>query len=139
MKELQASELRLGSTYNSVKFNTPVKLELSDMVELYNKCNGSELTPDIISEMFEPIPLTEEWLLKCGFYEENSKDRLTIQAWSPGHPSQRFNIDFKDGEILLVSRYQGDTGNNLFMRNIKEVHQLQNLYFALTGKELTIK
>ncbi len=23
--------------------------------------------------------------------------------------------------------------------NIKHVHQLQNLYFALTGKELTIK
>jgi len=73
----------------------------------------------------EPIPLTEEWLLKFGFFENNSY----------------FNI----GEVLY---YIGEFGTYLdeqvwwneeiISTNIKYVHQLQNLYFALIGRELTI-
>ena len=87
-------------------------------------------------DSIEPIELTEEWLKRLCFYKERTGDRLTIEAWSPGHPSQRFNIDFKDGKILLISRYQGDS-DSLTMSHIQYVHQLQNLFHALTGEELT--
>lgn len=70
-----------------------------------------------------PIPLTEEWLIKFGF----------------------------EGNIIAVNdlwiEHDGDVGYYLAddhsigvgMDYIKYVHQLQNLYFALTGEELTIK
>jgi hypothetical protein len=56
---------------------------------------------------YKPILLTEEWLLKFGFV----KDKLTNYDWYKG-----------DFEICI--------------HDIKHVHQLQNLYHALTGEEL---
>ena len=68
--------------------------------------------------LFEPIPLTSEWLEKCknddyGFYQQS------------------------DGSYSLIDDY-GD-GSTYYIGNLRYVHQLQNLYFALTGQELTIK
>ncbi len=72
---------------------------------------------------YQPITLTEEWLLKFGF-----EKRSIIQE----NDSYYLN-----GEIVWVTK----KGFRYFQnRNIiQHVHQLQNLYFALTGEELTIK
>ena len=76
-------------------------------------------------ELFKPIPLTEEWLLKFGFtfYRENM-------------------YDIKDFTFLLDRFTLWDyTGEERYFIacSINHVHQLQNLYFALTGEELEIK
>jgi hypothetical protein len=70
--------------------------------------------------IIQPIPLTEKWLLKFGYTEE----------------------DFETGKIIIVTENNKLIG---FIINkysyspiIKYVHQLQNLYFALTGIELTL-
>ena len=69
-----------------------------------------------------PIPLTEEWLLKFGFIKHITTDV---------HPTfAKGNINVNDN-IVYVSGYG-------FINHIKHVHQLQNLYFALTGEELTV-
>jgi len=65
------------------------------------------------------IPLTEEWLLKF----ENVKKETYRIFWS------NFGFD-KSGYFLWVSG---------FKKYILYVHQLQNLYFALTGEELMLK
>lgn len=82
------------------------------------------------SDIFEPIPLTEEWLIKLGL-----KDRYSDEAWSwcdcPGGPWDNYT------EIIESD----DKTGYIYMRDYKHlryVHQLQNLYFALTGQELTI-
>jgi len=75
---------------------------------------------------FSPIPLTEEWLLKFGF---KNYERL------------RFSL----GGTLIVDLEDFTVGINecdvfWFLSNdIMYVHQLQNLYFALTGEELVFK
>ncbi len=116
---IKASELRIGNWINEQGLELQVgKIDC----ELFK---GSEA-----------IPLTEEWFLKFGFTKW--KDRLTIEAWAKDHPSQRFDIDFKAGDIIMNSRYQ-EHHDSFVMGHIKYVHQLQNLYFALTGEELTIK
>jgi len=71
----------------------------------------------------DPIPLTEEWLLKFGFVKHKTTDIY------PTFAKQMFN--WNDG-ILYIIGYG-------FMNHIKHVHQLQNLYFALTGEELVVK
>ena len=71
---------------------------------------------------YEPIPLTEEWLVKFGFNK--------LEGWDDMY---YFQIgDFQIYEYN-VSGYEFDDFG------IKHVHQLQNLYFALTNEELTIK
>lgn len=76
----------------------------------------------------EPIPLTEEWLIKFGFKR--------IQE-------DKYGCHYENDECwVYLSRNGFDieviTRNKRFnlLRTYKYVHQLQNLYFAITGKEL---
>ena len=81
-------------------------------------------------ERINPIPLTEEWLLKFGFFGDGfvwEKDEFIIGLYKTGY----FHIPSK--LILLQSTLSSKTGVE-----IKSVHQLQNLYFAITGDELTM-
>ena len=65
------------------------------------------------------IPLTEDWLIKFGYTKEGSN------FWFIGH----IVWEYDDG--VFICDKNGIT--------LKYVHQLQNLYFALTGKELTLQ
>lgn len=68
-----------------------------------------------------PIPLTEEILLKCG-----------LEYQRPDFIKGSFAIrDFDGGYIYL----NGLDGGLIY----EYLHQLQNLYFALTGEELEVK
>ena len=77
---------------------------------------------------YKPIPLTEEWLLKFGF----NKDLIgwDLIGWDKG--------DFDLRQYGNESGYR-DYGLQFSGLGIEiiYVHQLQNLYFALTGEELT--
>jgi hypothetical protein len=72
-------------------------------------------------EMYQPIPLTEEWLLKFGF-------ELFPWGWVFGGILVRWNI--KD-------KYWIELGNGQRIE-IPFVHTLQN-FFVLTGTELEMK
>ena len=75
----------------------------------------------------EPIPLTEEWLLKFGFEFNVLTNRYELDDW-------RFDITKPanyDGLLLCE-------GSTAITDRIKYVHQLQNLYFALTGEEFVL-
>lgn len=68
----------------------------------------------------EPIPLTEEWLVKFGF-EKHGEYYILMNP------------------VLLLKDNEGSFGVSFWQGNdMKYVHQLQNLYFALTGEELEI-
>ena len=68
----------------------------------------------------KPIPLTEEWLLKFGF-----------EITDNFQTKDRFQTHKQDGIFWFEYGY--------IVVELNYVHQLQNLYFALTGEELTIK
>lgn len=71
-------------------------------------------------EAYKPIELTEEWLLKLGFIIDNGWFKIGYLKLFPIR-------DLYYRAIVPITK------------DIKYVHQLQNLYFALTGEELTIK
>ena len=76
-----------------------------------------------------PIPITEEWLVKFGFefdifYQKHTNGTLCVY-W----------VD----KICLVSWCKAHREDILRYEYPKYVHELQNLVFALTGNELTIK
>ena len=72
---------------------------------------------------FEPITLTEGMLLKCGFERALNQYKKTTKT-------KPFII------IFLENQFQYD--DLRYRTNLKYIHQLQNLYFALTGEELEI-
>lgn len=73
-------------------------------------------------ELYEPIPLTEEWLLKFGF--DVSVGWAEKDDFKMGQPDDDWINE------LWSIRYE-----KKYVK-IQYVHQLQNLYFALTGQEL---
>lgn len=96
-------------------------------------------TADIVE--MSHIPLTEEWLLKFGFEKEPMAYSRNIDLFGGGK-----KLSFSGDYLYLVdSEKKNTTPTDIITIWNKDVikqfyvHQLQNLYFALTGEELTIK
>lgn len=77
-----------------------------------------------------PIPLTEEWLVKFGFVQ-------TIIGFECSNEYFPFSIEVNS--LGLAELQMEFYGGRQYRKIIKHVHQLQNIYFALTGEELTHK
>ena len=77
-------------------------------------------------DLIEPIPLTEEWLLKFGFEKDFEGDVYK-------NVNSNSFLCWQNNRVELL-----DDENNKCMAYCDHVHQLQNLYFALTGEELTL-
>ena len=175
---MKINELRVGNWYHSVKFNTPVKCELSDLYELCVKSDGAYNDPPI-DEMFKPIPLTEEWLMVFGFekmqcitfdrqtewiieyksmglflgvllddYPETNPNCGCVSILLPKNiripaiPKDLYNKEkWTDEDKVRAANYTilNKKWRQPIVYYIKYVHQLQNLYFALTGKDLSVK
>jgi len=84
---------------------------------------------------FEPIQLTEEWLIKLGF---ECKDNVNGGYIKPiNYPHQKeFLYCSKRGVVALWN--EPENKEFIIMNNCDNVHKLQNLYYALTGSELSL-
>lgn len=85
-----------------------------------------------------PIGVTPEWLEKLGFVESNSYDSKQRNFKKEGF---RQLADYGTQLIVLPQGGFAYLSCGYYENQIDcaYVHQLQNLYFALTGEELTIK
>lgn len=130
---MKAQELRIGNLVYGISRRSEVHLPNEIplkiwQIEIFN-CEAlphdrnpaqAESYIKISNVDITGIPLTEEWLLKFGFERNES-----------GNYDKRLEL-FYGGNLYRFR--QGWTNVEL-----KYVHQLQNLYFALTGEELTLK
>lgn len=139
---MKAEELRIGNlVYVATAWSIPDKTPLifGDMPHEIDAINFKDVsvhdfpdfrgTSDIPIADLKPIPLTEEWAKK--FKLEKIVDYLYSVPSNNG-----FNIQFYE--------YSHNVRFYLYRNSIIEsyvdllyVHQLQNLYFALTGEELS--
>jgi hypothetical protein len=115
--DIKAEELRIGNFfYPDVDGDAYAKITAKDILELYS---------DPIDDYYKALPLTEEWLIKFGFKKNSDNGDLK------GNDCYYTHKNFKRCISLPNFIYDGI--------KIKYVHQLQNLYFALTGEELEVK
>lgn len=84
--------------------------------------------------LIEPIPITEELLLKCGFTKEYYGFSCDIVELSYGRFLCNDDTD-KDKLFLSINNAEYTISGVSF----KYLHQLQNIYYDLTGKELDVK
>jgi len=124
---MKASELRIGNLiYVDGKLRYVFGTIYKTIQHNYHSKN-STYSENYENEC-EPIPLTEEWLLKFGF--EKDKKNKSFNLYKHNCYDLFFRI-FDGGAISFCF------SNEYIL--IKSVHQLQNLYFALTNEELIIK
>lgn len=126
---MKANELRIGNIVKDAKqdYQGVVTGILSDYLAQVTYPSG--VTAKEYPEELAPIPLTEDWLLRAGFERDRTLSGISFHNF-------RFNdIELyapdKEGWCAAYCSY------DIFKLSIKYVHQLQNLYFALTGDELT--
>ena len=86
----------------------------------------------------EPIPLTEEWMIKLPFEPDSDAN-----GWQMKISEHAFLWWGKYERVIRLVFTEVDYSYPLYLRSptfhLQFVHQLQNLFFALTGEELMIK
>lgn len=125
------------------------ELRIGNLIQLYRKPEDQEKTAHIVFDVYrdnenyyvgledgfyvnidkgiEPIPITEKWLDRLGF---EYGDICDLGVRSNGQ------ITYSFGTAYMCDMFETGCG---FKAKCEYVHQLQNLYFALTGEELEIK
>ena len=149
---MQANELRIGNlVYYHVEDNIEGDYDVVNTIDY----EDIRIIFGIGDDYYKPIPLTEEWLKKLGFkYQErdvshgNGKiERFWIMKWSSDGDEYWLEINLhpitKDTNGFFWLNWNIGGGNHFVHLphscKLHYVHQLQNLYFALTGEELTVK
>jgi hypothetical protein len=132
--EMKSNELRIG---NYIHFDNFLGMKYDYQVTPRFFRHLALDSPDSleieINGFHQPIPLTEEWLLKFGFTVDQ-------QLNGSGAIINGFKIWKGDSwECWNYSTNKEWIDDNEIYVDLFFVHQLQNLYFALTGKELTLK
>jgi hypothetical protein len=109
------------------------ELRIGNWVSWLDGSDNFETTTSSISNSYscKPIPLNEDWLVKFGFAQYKDPESIYYSKEFEG----LFNFDLRRsfGFPNFIWEF------NDMPLFVDYVHQLQNLYFALTGEELTIK
>ena len=124
---VQPNELRIGNYVDIVTCYPKEKIILEIREDSIVTTDGDIKTLPWVHGMY----ITEEWLLKFGFGFNKSRSR--------------FNV-FENDAFSLFCSFDQANGFQIWFEtelsecplNVEYIHQLQNIYFALTQKELEI-
>jgi hypothetical protein len=141
---IKANELRLGNYIHlggntTESYQTYKKVLVTASITQDILEENEERGDDYILSVFQPIRLSPEILEQCGFEFDKGMHEYT-------HKDDNAGIFIRNelrvmGENRLVIK---KLTNGFYVETyyggiqIKSLHQLQNLYHALTGEELTI-
>lgn len=136
-----------AETFDNIDYPNYVQKDVMKASELrvgnWVRCKIYNGTKDVILpftwqeskyiHLFEPIPLTPEILEKCGFevrtYKTNGVEKTHYSD------SRNICIDHVLKKVFVLGLHQGYE-DEVWIKKIEHLHQLQNLFFALTGEEL---
>jgi len=84
--------------------------------------NSGTRSGKVLFKCFKPTPLTQEWLVNFGFINDNGTEY-------PNYKLSFYTCMWRNGKTNFCN-------NHGFIKDLKYVHELQNLYYVLTEKEL---
>jgi hypothetical protein len=139
---MKSTELRIGNYINTLTKDTHSRVVFS--------LGGMEGTHTLINsyreKLIKPIPLTEEWLIDFGFemYDYTVDENSDIGTKDDYYKSYKISDNIKDlivniNPTSIEFCVKWDWSEEGILTELKYVHQLQNLYFALCGEELKLK
>jgi|GEM_PF-4235658 len=108
---------------------TRYELRIGNLVHPDNTNDVVRIIPEDFknTEHLNPIPLTEDWLIRFGFTKDYYLKTRVIYIWG----RLKFEIVTDKTSIFL--------DDELFCHIDSNVHTLQNWWFANLGEELTLK
>ena len=129
---MKANELRIGNVIMFADYGGIVYRKISAI-----KFNEFGFYSDIDGTNFEickPVLITKEWLLKLGFEYNDYYKNYKIKS------GQYFNsVQYNDECFEWNYNNDNSDAECYYVTSVKYIHEIQNLYFALTGEELTFK
>jgi len=120
---MKAEQLRIGNLVNE---GVVTELRQNSARVKYN-LKGEVAQSLVFYDYLEPIPITEEWLVKFGF-ELNDRAILGVSYKIKGAALEVIKFDVDDYYTVYFKDVE--------MVKIRYVHQLQNLIFSVLGQEL---
>ena len=127
---IQANELRIGNYISDIW--SPNGFFKVTQLKKFSAVYGKDFTA--LYDNLNPIPLTEEILLKAGFEKCRKGCSLNVGGES-------FDYYIKDKFVIWDHKHRGYSLESIRSQGFilyNFLHQLQNLFFALTGEEIKI-
>lgn len=132
---IQPNELRIGNWVEWEFKNKSRKIEVESVwaggINVQGGYGGS-IEPEYDYRTLYPIPLTPEILEKCGFKNRE----MNIDIWEKGINVLRYPLEPNEYYFCIPDK---STLSIINESKFSFLHQLQNLYFALTNEELIYK
>lgn len=122
---MKANEIRIGNLFTHANENGTFNIVVKEILERGINTHFNNGTWFIGLNNINPIPLTEEILLKAGF----EKDTGEFYLYKDITVRKTY---FSDDFWRFVFKHQR-------IKDIKYLHDLQNTIFALTGEEIKIE
>jgi hypothetical protein len=134
---MESKDLRIGNYIMQDGKITCVE-KLSNSIDDWDDWDDWDRTNGKRTQDYQPIPLTEEWHNKFGVQKNGFMSFEYVLQ-------RKNNIDVKvvfQGDYVFLRQGLSDVitiWNKDLTKRDMYVHEWQNLYFALTGEELTTK
>ena len=128
---MNANELRIGNYLQNNNIKYPIRIgtiSSNDTIKLdFGICKNVFI--DVMNLCaFQGIKITQKWLNDFGFFIIETND--CVEAFKP-------NLRFSLQQINNCNQWFWCDGQTV-ITNFKYIHELQNLYFSLTGEELVV-
>lgn len=141
MESIKASDLRIGNIHKLPAFDIPREGIFSSRIDgqPWGQISGYGIHLVEKGDLeFNPISLTEAWLIKFGF-EQGENSWWSANYFTNCDEVSEVMIISINVESFRLSVYDQDMGVPAYVGyNVQYIHQLQNVYYALTGKEMDI-
>jgi hypothetical protein len=139
---MKIQELRIGSGLKlGDKYERIYKIE-------FERRDGHKPNGLLLSDL-SPIPLTPELLQQFGFeyycskgvvaFDEPTNNEEDTHDWSMKIKRSEYCDSFTFSIVKWGNEGKYTFSNHMLRVRLEYLHQLQNLFFALTGTELTCK
>ena len=113
---MKANELRIGNWVS----NGEIGFQITSK-DIYHR------DVRVYGSFIKGIPITPEWLQRFGFEKIGNGWQLDVEI-------NHYCLYSESGKYVDLFVFSDEVG-----QQCQYIHQLQNLYFALTGEELEIK
>ena len=145
---IKPQELRIGNLVNYMGNQHTINgvsvghVNLEFMLEETDNPSFPSRYKNINPNKIEPIPLTEDILLKYGFKQSKEVHTTYVLSLDTYFLSPSINLYAylnKQGIICGFRLIQGQNRHGNMLSEILSVHQLQNLIYMLAGQEMNLE
>lgn len=145
---IQIQELHIGNIISyqgnqrRISGITKASVNLEFMLEKTDNPLFPSRYKEINIRKIEPVLINGNILIKCGFLPHKKEKTKYLMQLNEFHPSSEIILlahTNKQGDVRKMGMIQGQNLQNEIILSINKLHQLQNIFYILTGDELCIE